>query len=109
MTNSTLRTRLLNDQLAVCYRLNTAVGACVSVHDDNDWGHLYFTLEDGVLHLWWTGIGPFQLQISYDLVTWYDEGTCRQGPADMVVTPRDQGGPQFYRVVPCSTNPPPPQ
>lgn len=65
------------------------------------WGVLTVQLRDGVIVLCWSGIGPFQLQISYDLVTWHNEGTCREGPAEIQVTPRPDGTPQYFRVVPC--------
>ena len=76
-----------------------------SPEEELPWGVLTVTLENGVPTLHWSGVGPFQLQISYDLVEWHNEGSCMEGPADIAVTPRDQGGPQYFRVVPCQETP----
>lgn len=81
------------------------VTASRPIHTLPAWGELGWRFVNGVPHLLWSGSGPFQLQISYDLINWSNQDGCRMGPADIAVTPRDGGGPQYFRVVECATMP----
>lgn len=92
--------QLLSGEVAI---LKTVDGATVAaVRAGTGWGALTVRMENGVPHLLWSGTGSFQLQTSLDGVTWENAGSCRQGPADIAVTPRDNGAAEMFRVVPCA-------
>lgn len=107
MTTPSLRTDLLLAGWVGFERVDGCwVTASRPIHEAPVWGELGYSFVNGVPHLLWSGDGMFQLQISYDLINWFDEGECRKGPADIAVTPRDNGGPQYFRVVACHVKAP---